>query len=224
MSDEIKIDEVIEFAENPEPRCPCVLLLDTSGSMQGEPIKALNEGLKTFEKDLVRDNLASRRVEVAVVTFDSDVRIVQDFITADKFEPPTLTAQGYTHTGAAIHQALDMLQERKSQYKANGIAYYRPWVFMITDGEPQGEAKDIVDMAAGRIKDDENNKRVAFFAVGVENANMKRLGEIVVRTPVKLKGLNFVDMFQWLSQSMQAVSHSKVDDQVALPPPGWSTV
>jgi uncharacterized protein with von Willebrand factor type A (vWA) domain len=43
MQDTLKLDEVVEFAENPEPRCPCVLLLDTSGSMQGTPINALNE-------------------------------------------------------------------------------------------------------------------------------------------------------------------------------------
>jgi len=224
MSDETRLDEAVEFAENPEPRCPCVLLLDTSGSMKGAPINALNEGLRSFRDDLVKDALASKRVEVAVVTFDSDVSIVQDFVTADQFDPPVLMAQGYTHMGAAIHQALDMIQARKEQYKANGIVYYRPWVFMITDGEPQGEPDDVVDLAAERIKDDEDNKRVAFFAVGVESANMVRLSEIVVRTPVKLKGLNFVDLFEWLSRSMQAVSHSKVDEQVALPPPGWSTV
>ena len=220
----MRIDEAVEFAENPEPRCPCVLLLDTSGSMKGTPIAALNEGIKSFKQDLIKDTLASKRVEVAVVTFDSNVVVAQDFVTADQFDPPTLNAQGYTHTGAAIHQALDMIQARKEQYRANGIVYYRPWVFMITDGEPQGEPDDVVKIAADRIKEDEESKRVVFFAVGVENANMTRLGEIVVRTPVKLKGLNFVDMFQWLSRSMQAVSHSKVGDQVALPPPGWSTV
>ena len=220
----MRIDEAVEFAENPEPRCPCVLLLDTSGSMKGTPIAALNEGIKSFKQDLIKDTLASKRVEVAVVTFDSNVVVVQDFVTADQFDPPTLNAQGYTHTGAAIHQALDMIQARKEQYRANGIVYYRQWVFMITDGEPQGEPDDVVKIAADRIKEDEESKRVVFFAVGVENANMTRLGEIVVRTPVKLKGLNFVDMFQWLSRSMQAVSHSKVGDQVALPPPGWSTV
>jgi len=220
----MRIDEAVEFAENPEPRCPCVLLLDTSGSMKGAPIAALNEGIKSFKQDLIKDTLASKRVEVAVVTFDSNVVVAQDFVTADQFDPPTLNAQGYTHTGAAIHQAPDMIQARKEQYRANGIVYYRPWVFMITDGEPQGEPDDVVKIAADRIKEDEESKRVVFFAVGVENANMTRLGEIVVRTPVKLKGLNFVDMFQWLSRSMQAVSHSKVGDQVALPPPGWSTV
>jgi uncharacterized protein YegL len=108
--------------------------------------------------------------------------------------------------------------------QGNGIAYYRPWVFMITDGEPQGEPDDVGQQAARRIKGDEDNKRVAFFAVGVENANMTRLSQMVVRTPVKLIGLNFVEMFVWLSRSTQAVSHAQIDEQIALPPPGWGTV
>jgi len=172
----------------------------------------------------MRDPLASRRVEVAVVTFDSEVKERQGFVTADQFQPPTLTAQGLTHMGAGIHKALDIIQARKAQYRANGIAYYRPWVFMITDGEPQGEPDGIVQQAARRINGDEDNKRVAFFAVGVENANMTRLSQMVVRTPVKLIGLNFVEMFLWLSRSTQVVSHAQIDEQIALPPPGWGTV
>ena len=70
MSEMPSLDEAVEFAENPEPRCPCVLLLDTSSSMQGLPIDALNQGLRTFKDELMKDPLASRRVEVAVVTFD----------------------------------------------------------------------------------------------------------------------------------------------------------
>jgi uncharacterized protein YegL len=149
---------------------------------------------------------------------------VQDFVTADQFDPPTLSARGMTHMGAAIHKALDMIAVRKSQYRANGVAYYRPWVFLITDGAPQGEADDVVEEAAKRIQADENTKRVAFFAVGVENADMNRLARIAVRAPVKLIGLNFDEMFVWLSASMQKISQSRVDDQVALPPPGWGAV
>src|SRR2546425_9044632 len=104
MVETLRLDEAVEFAENPEPRCPCVLLLDTSGSMQGAPITALNEGLRTFKDDLIKNPLASLRVEVAVVTFDNDVKVVRDFVTADQFEPPTLTAQGLTLMGAAIHK------------------------------------------------------------------------------------------------------------------------
>ena len=224
MLDTLKLDEVVEFAENPEPRCPCVLLLDTSGSMQGMPIEALNQGLLSFKDELTKSSLASRRVEVAIITFDSNVNVVQDFVTADQFNPPILTAQGLTTMGSGINKALDIIQERKAQYRANGIAYYRPWVFMITDGEPQGEMDDIVEQASRRLQADEANKRVAFFTVGVENANMARLNQIAVRTPLKLQGLNFVEMFVWLSASMSTVSQSKVDEQVALPPTGWNTI
>jgi len=221
---EVATLEQVEFAENPEPRCPCVLLLDTSGSMQGAAIDALNAGLRTFAEHVSRDTLAARRVEVAVVTFNTEVTVEQDFVTADSFNPPTLTASGMTHMGSAINKALDLVRDRKKQYKDNGVAYYRPWIFMITDGEPQGELESVVSAAAARLRDDESNKRVAFFAVGVEGANIARLADIVVRTPVKLIGLNFAEMFVWLSASMQQVSQSNPDDQVALPPAGWSAV
>lgn len=224
MSDTLRLDEVVDFAENPEPRCPCVLLLDTSGSMQGAPIEALNQGLLSFKDELTKNPLASRRVEVSIVTFDSNINVVQDFVTADQFTPPILTAQGLTTMGAGIHKSLDLIQERKAQYRSNGVAYYRPWIFMITDGEPQGEPDEAVEQASRRLQGDETNKRVAFFSVGVENANMARLTQLAVRTPLKLNGLNFVEMFVWLSASMSAVSHSKVDEQVALPPIGWGSV
>lgn len=224
MSASIPLEEAIEFAENPEPRCPCVLLVDTSGSMHGAALNALNEGLRTFRDTLCRDTLASRRVEVAIITFDSEAKVVQDFVTVDLFDPPTLTARGMTHIGSAIHTALDLVQARKTRYRASGIAYYRPWVFLITDGAPQGEPEGVLEEAARRIADDEANKRVAFFAVGVENADMEKLAGLATRAPVKLKGLDFVEMFIWLSASMQRVSQSQVGDQVALPPPGWSAV
>jgi len=85
-----------------------------------------------------------------------------------------------------------------------------------TQGEPEG----VVEQVTQRLKDDEANKRIAFFTV-VENANMASLSQISVRTPIKLKGLNFTEVFLWLSASMSAVSHSKLDEQVALPPVGW---
>jgi uncharacterized protein YegL len=224
MSKTDDLELTAEFAENPEPRCACVLLLDTSGSMAGTAIQSLNEGLKAFKADVIKDSLASRRLEIAVVSFDSEVKVVQDFVTVDQFEPPMLAAGGTTSMGAGVMTALDMIQARKGIYKSNGIAYYRPWVFMITDGEPQGEPAELFQAAAQRVKDDENHKRIAFFAVGVEGAHMQKLADLATRAPVKLLGLNFVDMFVWLSRSVQEVAHSKTDDMVALPPPGWGTV
>src|SRR5208283_4890278 len=91
--------EAVEFAENPEPRCPCVLLLDTSGSMAGNPISQLNEGLITFKNELTSDSLAAKRVEVAIITFGTHVQTLLEFTCAKDFSPPFLTAGGQTPMG-----------------------------------------------------------------------------------------------------------------------------
>jgi uncharacterized protein YegL len=185
----------------------------------------LNAGLQTFKADLLQDNLAAKRVEVAIVAFDTTVRVEHEFATAEHFQAPTLTAQGLTYTASGINKALDLLQTRKLEYKNNGISYYRPWVFLITDGAPYGEEQYVLTQAAQRVKEEETNKRVAFFAVGVEGADMNQLQTMSMRSPIKLKGLNFREMFVWLSASMQRVSHSKPDEQVPLPPPAdWMAV
>jgi uncharacterized protein YegL len=93
MAEQLPFDNV-EFVSNPEPRCPCVLLLDTSGSMTGAPIAALNSGLQAYKADLMADSLASQRVEVAVVTFGGHVETPAPFSTAQSFQPPTLVAGG----------------------------------------------------------------------------------------------------------------------------------
>lgn len=214
------LSQSVQFATNPDPRCPCVLLLDTSRSMTGDRIDALNEGLQAFQADIKDDPLAQRRVEVAIVTFGGTVRIVQDFVTAGQLTAPQLRADGNTPMGAAVERALDMVRDRKAAYKANGIAYYRPWVFLLTDGEPTDDWK----AAAQRVHDEEAANALAFFAVGVGDANMQILSEISSRQPVQLRGLEFAQMFVWLSQSQKRVSASKVGDQTALPPAGWAAV
>lgn len=224
VSGNFDFEEAIAFAENPEPRCPCVLLLDVSTSMQGAALTALEEGLQVFQADLNRDSLAAKRVEVAIATFADRVEVVQDFVTADSFEAPRLRVGGMTYMGAAIHAALDLVRDRKAQYRSNGVAYYRPWIFLITDGAPSDDAETL-GSAARRIREEEERKALAFFAVGVEGADMERLGSLAVRSPLKLKGLSFQELFLWLSTSMQQVSRSRPGEQVPLPSPsGWSEV
>ncbi|HEY3330025.1 MAG TPA: VWA domain-containing protein [Capsulimonadaceae bacterium] len=217
MAQVIYDQDTIEFAENPEPRCPCVLLLDTSGSMQGSPIVALNDGIGLFVKAISKDPLAARRVDVALVTFDNAVNVVQPFISVSRFMPPRLTASGETSMGPAIHKALDMIADRRDVYAKNGIASFSPWVLMITDGELHGEMNELALKAAKRIKAAEESRQLAFYAVGVQNANMDRLAELVVRKPLKLSGLDFTKMFLWLSASIQMATHSVDANRIQSP-------
>ena len=83
-------------------------------------------------------------MEVAIVTFGGRVTRLIEFVTATKFEPPTLQPIGGTPMGEAINTALDMIEERKASYREHGIAYYRPWAFLITDGEPNDHWKPVV--------------------------------------------------------------------------------
>ena len=212
-----------EFADNPEPRCPCILLLDTSGSMSGEPIRELSTGLALFREELSSDALAMKRVEIAVITF-GPVQLINDFETPDQFVAPTLTASGDTPIGAAIERALTLLDERKELYRHNGVSYYRPWIFLITDGAPT----DAWQAAAAKVKEGVASKRLAFFAVGVGNADMDKLGQITSGEPLHLKGLSFKEMFKWLSSSLRSVSRSNPTDSVPLEnpcaPSGWAFV
>lgn len=215
----------IEFVENPEPRCPVVLLLDTSDSMAGEPIEQLNEGIATFKYEVEKDTLAALRVEVCLITFGSDVTCVQDFTTIDDFTAPRLHPKGYSPLGGALELGLEKVLNRVATYKNNGIPYYRPWIFLITDGAPTDGMKWYE--AGQEAQALERRGLLNMFLIGVEGADMAVLSKIASpdRPPLKLQALKFNALFRWLSSSVRRVSSSTVasSDMITLPSvAGWA--
>lgn len=216
------LEDSVEFFSNPEPRCPCVLLLDVSDSMRGQPLAELNAGLQAFRDQLMRDPVAAKRVDVCVITFGTTVKVVQEFIPINRFVPPTLTPQGYTHMGAGILQALQLLQSYKKALRELEIDYFRPHVFMITDGEPKDEPEHVLEWARTQLESEEKSKGVLFFAIAVQGADIPRLRKLVVREPIDLKGHSFQEMIDYLSKSVSALSQSRFaeDAQRPMPLPG----
>lgn len=222
--------------DNPDPRVACALLLDTSGSMDGEPIRELNEGFRLFCDEIKQDPLARKRTEVTVVTFGGVARVEIPFTEGRDLEPRSFSAGGGTPMGAALELALNELMAQKQAYKQSGLEYYRPWLFVITDGSPTDGAT--FDAAAQRVRETEAAKGVSVFSVGVGSAaDLSQLTTLsATRQPLMLKGYSFREMFMWLSQSMTVVSNSstfgatdsgvaqaEAMEQTPLPPPGWAT-
>jgi uncharacterized protein YegL len=104
------------FVVNPSQRCPCVLLLDVSGSMQGKPIAELNAGLSLLKDELSADALACRRVQIGVITF-GPVETINEFVDAGDWSPSHLVSKGDTPMGAAIERGLQMLEAQKGIYR-----------------------------------------------------------------------------------------------------------
>lgn len=205
---------------NTERRCPVVLLQDTSSSMEPH-IHRVNEGLQMLHADLMLDHLASQRVELAVISF-GPVRLVQDFVTVDQWLPPRLHASGGTPLGEALQFAIKQLRHRKRAYREAGIAYYRPWIWLVTDGAPTDRWEDSLDDVQSEIR----NGGIEMFTIGTDNADMSVLRRISApRPPVYMREAKYREMFVWLSQSLKPVSRSEFGGALDLPPPSsWGEI
>lgn len=210
-----KNDFSAEAAENYEQKCLCVLVLDVSGSMRGTPIEELNKGLKDFYEEISSDVTTSQRLEISIITFSNTVITLQEPALVENITMPTLTASGSTEMVNAINYAIDMVDARKKWYKETNQNYYRPWIILMTDGEPDDD-KDVAGLAQ-RIQNDTRNKRYAFLPIGVEGANMAVLDQIKGNIPaMKLQGTRFSSFFKWLSASMGTIVTSEEGEKVDL--------
>ena len=233
-----------DLVNNPTPRIPICLCLDTSGSMReitggsytstGRTIvedgktyevviggtsrlDELQQGIRTFLEAVRGDDLAASAADICVVTFDDSARCLLPFADINRQKEPELSAQNDTAMGEGVNLALDLLEARKAEYRKNGVDYYQPWLVLMTDGEPNGSQAELA-RAQRRAADMAANRKLTVFPIGIGNeADMGALaGFSPGRQPLHLKGMRFQEFFTWLSQSVQQVSRSAPGERVPL--------
>jgi len=214
----------VELVQNNSQRTPCALVLDGSGSMSGQPIRELNEGLKLLEQELKNDTTASVRVQLLVIRVgdNDEVEVLSDWTDAINFTAPTIEANGRTPIGMGMALALDKIEEQKGHYDANGIPSTRPWIMLISDGNPTDPDWSEV---AQRCRDAESAKKAAVFPIGTAEADLDVLGQFATKSALRLQGLKFKELFLWLSRSVSTASKAAPDETTQLPAPeGWAEV
>jgi uncharacterized protein YegL len=196
----------VALQDNTDERTPLVLVLDCSGSMKGDPIIALNTGLQTLETALRNDPTTSTRGRVLVIEFGGDDEVIHgEWQDAIDFSAPYLNAKGQTPTGAAISTALRAIDVEKTRLKAAGISYKRPILMLLSDGDPT----DDWESAAEECRKAESANKVTVFAIGIgDDAQRDVLGRFSSRGAVHIKGLQFNELFVWLSASIKAISQT----------------
>ena len=201
-------------------RLPVYLLLDCSGSMMGEPIEAVRQGVKALLSELKGDPQALETAYLSVITFDSQARQVVPLTELMTFKEPEINAGCATALGGALNVLMDCVstEVRKSTETQKGD--WRPLVFILTDGSPT----DIETFreAAQRVKTMKAANIIACAAGS--NANTSYLKEIT-ESVLMMNTLSAGDMaqfFAWVSGSIRTSSRTmdaRPGAPIELPPP-----
>ena len=216
----VGVYDAAEFAENPEARCPIVLVLDTSMYMGGPSATTLERALFKFRDSIREDPVTSLRADLAVVTFDDDFRVVQDFTNGRDFEPPGVRGYCFAYYAGAINLALDMIEARKRFYNDNGIAYYRGLVFFLAGGAPK-DGSGALNAVSRRLHAAERNRSVAFFpfvvgaSFSVDEYDRDYLDGLAAYNPNYLSDLNAMNA-RWNTEAMSALQRLSPREPVVL--------
>jgi uncharacterized protein YegL len=207
-----------EAVQNYAQKCCVALVLDTSGSMDGQGISQLNQGIQAFF-DEIRNDTANlgQKLEIGVITFDTTVERICEPKLAEFIDLPALAAQGSTRMVDGVREGINMVRQRKDWYKSTGQRYYRPWIIMITDGAPDDDQKGHLMALASEIQQGMEKKEFCFMAIGVDGAEVSVLQTISNSEipPRMISGLKFAAFFKWLSSTIADVAKGQsVSDAV----------
>lgn len=170
--------------------------------MSGDPIEAVNEGIRTLHSNLLDDPQALETAYISVITFASEAKQFTPLVSVTSFIPPQLHANGTTALGAALQLLCDSLEDEKRKM-ADGLKDWKPLVFLLTDGAPTDTWQDQAEIL-------KKNRPANIIAVACgADANTSILRQI---TGVVLELRNtgpdgFKKFFEWVSASVRQTSH-----------------
>lgn len=201
-------------------RLPVYFLLDTSGSMHGEPIQALNNALSTMINTLRTDAQALDSLWLSIITFDREVKEIVPLTELPSFQLPEITCpqSGPTHTGKALEVLQAKVNDEVKKGSETQKGDWKPLLFLFTDGKPsdlqlyremipQIKALNfgaIVCCAAGHLADDSLLKELTNDVVHLDTADNATLKQF----------------FKWVSETIEQGNKSQgTGENVTLPPP-----
>ena len=215
----------MDLTNNPNQRTPCVLILDASESMSWHqpsgkiPINELNAGLQTLATALKEDSSARTRVQLSIVCVGgprNEASLLMDWTDVINFDAFPLSAAGSTPLAEGLLLALKVIEDGKKQLNSSGISYTRPWIMIISDGDPTSPAH-LWDQALGECKLAQDQRKVEIFSIAVEGADLDKFKLISTKPVIQLEGVKFRELFVWLSSSLSAASRSRPGDKIELP-------
>ena len=202
-----------------EPHMACLFLVDTSSSMgfpkeaDGKkvvPIQELNDALNRFKEEVCKDTKTKDILDVAIVEFNNSINVVQEFTPIEYMQPVNLVANGGTMMAPAIEKAIEMVEARSHFYRTMGSEPFKPWIILISDGEPL----DSIDSVVVHVATMTENAKLALWALCVPGANKEILHKLAGRRVLNLSGYDFSGFFDWVNKSMRAVSQSAPGEKV----------